>query len=97
MAKKICIIIPTYGYPSALEDCLNSILNIDYPHLEIIIIDDGLEDDAIKILDKFKDRIKILMSNSRGPSYARNLAAKSTDADFPNCDHNSLRYNKLYW
>lgn len=82
MLNKACVIIPAKGKPEKLQECIKSILTLDYPNLEIIVVDDGLEEAGIKILDNFKGRIKILKSNSRGPSYARNLAALNTDAEF---------------
>jgi cellulose synthase/poly-beta-1,6-N-acetylglucosamine synthase-like glycosyltransferase len=80
--NKACVIIPAKGKPEKLQECIKSILTLDYPNLEIIVVDDGLEEAGIKILDNFKGKIKILKSNSCGPSYARNLAALNSDAEF---------------
>ena len=80
MEEKICVIIPARGRAEKIERCIRSILEVRYPKTEIIIVDDGLGGDPLRLLDNFKDRIKIFKSGLKGPSYARNLAAKNTDA-----------------
>jgi len=82
MERKICVIISARGYPSTLAECLNSILNLNYASLEVIFVDDGLGKSSLEVLGRFEDKIRVLESDSRGPSYARNLAAKNTDAEF---------------
>jgi cellulose synthase/poly-beta-1,6-N-acetylglucosamine synthase-like glycosyltransferase len=82
MLNRVCVIIPAKGKPDRLKECIDSISGLDYADLEVIVVDDGLEEAGIKILDGFKGRIKILKSNSRGPSYARNLAAKNTTTEY---------------
>lgn len=78
---KIAVIIPVCGAWPDLTACLDSALALDYPNFEIIVVDDGLTDSALSGLAKYKDRIKLLESGARGPSFARNLAAKHTDSE----------------
>lgn len=82
MQKKICAIVPAKGSAENIDKCIESILNTGYPYLDIIVVDDGLTDCAIERLTRLRNRIRILKSNSGGPSYARNLAAGETDAEF---------------
>jgi len=82
MHEKVCVIIPGRGRQEKIEKCLSSVTGQGYPELEIIVVDDGLGEDALQVLDKFKDKIKVLKSNRRGPGFSRNLAAKFTDAEF---------------
>ncbi|MGD0335590.1 MAG: glycosyltransferase [Candidatus Omnitrophota bacterium] len=81
MSKKVAVIVPAKGIPNHLAKCLDSLLNLDYPDYEIIIVDDGIDGVIPASLMDFKGRIKILKSDSRGPSFARNLAAQNTDAE----------------
>lgn len=80
--SKIAVIIPSRYKPLHLEKCIKSFLNLDYPNFEVIIADDGLDSEPKNILRKYEDRIKNLNSYSKGPSFARNLAVKNTDAEF---------------
>ena len=81
MEKKICVIVPMKNGREYILKCLCSLANLDYSNFEVIIVDDGIEK---QLLEKIKEQysFKILRSNSQGPSYARNLAAKHTDAEF---------------
>ena len=51
--KKISIIIPVYGVEKYIKQCLESVINQSYKNLEIIIINDGTEDDSMKIVEKY--------------------------------------------
>ena len=79
---KISVIIPVKGDWPHLEACVRSILNLNYLNFDIIVVDDGLSGEAISSLEKYKNKMGILASGGKGPSYARNLAVKNTDAEF---------------
>ncbi|MDD5644727.1 MAG: glycosyltransferase [bacterium] len=80
--KKICVIVPAKGESKNIIDCVTSLLNLECDDLEIVLVNDGLQESGLSALDKFKGKIKILDSKSKGPSFARNLAAKNTTADY---------------
>lgn len=82
---KISIIIPVYNTGKYLEKCLNSIITQSLKDIEIICIDDGSEDDSLKILQSFakKDsRIKVLTQKNQGQSVARNVGIKKAQGDY---------------
>jgi len=79
---RVAVIIPVRGKAIYLKKCLDSIFSLNYKDLEVIVVDDGIDDDSKDILDNFKDKIKILNSHFKGPSFARNLAVNSTNAEF---------------
>ncbi len=54
----ISVCVPVYNNEATLEKTLGSILNQDYPNFEIIIIDDKSLDSSIKIVEKYKDKLK---------------------------------------
>lgn len=56
----VSVLINNYNYARFLDDCLNSVLNQTYSNIEIIVYDDGSSDDSIRVLEKYKDKIKIL-------------------------------------
>ncbi|MCM8786796.1 MAG: glycosyltransferase [Candidatus Omnitrophica bacterium] len=82
MQKKVAIIIPAKGKATYLIKCIQSVLEVNYYLKEIFIVDDGLDKDVLAKLLAFKGKIRILNSQGRGPSFARNLAAKFSDAEF---------------
>ena len=82
MQPKICVIIPCRGAGETLERCVQSILDCDYPGKDIVVVDDGLDPLIRRKLYSFGGAVRVLESLSRGPSYARNLAAGATEADY---------------
>jgi len=72
----VSVVIPVYKAAEFLEEALESVLAQDYPHLDIIVVDDGSSDDSLAILQRFADRIRILTQQNRGPAAARNLGVR---------------------
>ena len=75
----ISIIIPVYNHAKELIFCLDSILQQDFPELEVIIVDDGSQDNLQKVLDKQKEkfnkrniRLKTIHQDNKGANSARN-------------------------
>ena len=77
----VSIIIPAKNAESTIRKCLNSILHVDYPSYELIVIDDGSTDNTPKILSEYKD-IKTITTRGIGPSKARNIAAKEAKGEY---------------
>lgn len=53
MDDKISVIVPTYNNAPWLPKCLESIRNQTYSNLEILVIDDGSQDETWEILQTF--------------------------------------------
>ncbi|MBN3040655.1 MAG: glycosyltransferase [Candidatus Omnitrophica bacterium] len=81
MDKQVCVIVPVKRAGREFTNHIRSLLELDHHSYEIIIVDDGLEE-IPEALKQAKDRLLVLKSQSKGPSYARNLAAKSTQAQY---------------
>ncbi len=73
---KVSVIVPIYNSENELRRCLKSIVNQTYANLEIILINDGSQDDSSKICDEFasKDsRIRVVHNKNHGLSASKNL------------------------
>jgi len=78
---KVSIIIPTFNEAEVIGDCLQSLLKQTYQDLEIIIVDDGSNDNSkLKIqnskLDFEYQNFLFLEQEHKGAGAARNLGAK---------------------
>ena len=74
MKLDISLYIPVYNGESTIERVLKSALELDPGPNEIIVINDGSTDDTIKILNKFKNKIKIINNiQNKGLAYSRNI------------------------
>ncbi len=77
--QMISIIIPVYNSSKFLDMCLKSVINQTYSNLEIILIDDGSNDDSGYICDKYAaydNRIRVIHQGNKGVSNARNAGLK---------------------
>ncbi len=73
---KISVIVPVYNTENYLAKCIESILSQTESNFELLLIDDGSNDDSGKICDEYalKDsRIKVFHKENAGVSAARNL------------------------
>lgn len=82
--KPFSIIVSTYNREGYLKKCIASLLEIDYPTFEIIIVNDGSTDGTKKFLDVTNhDKIKTIHhEHNQGLSIARNSGIKQAAYDF---------------
>lgn len=80
---KISIIIPLYNKEKTIYSTIDSILKQSFKNFEVIILDDGSEDNSPKIVKSFKDeRIKYFKQSNTGAANTRNNACKFSNGDF---------------
>ena len=81
--KKLSILIPAYNVENYIEECVNSVLDLD-TNYEIIIINDGSTDNTLKILNKYKkyEYIKIINQNNMRISRTRNNLLKEAKGKY---------------
>lgn len=83
--NKISIIIPIYNSEKNLKKCLDSIVKQTYNNLEIILVDDGSNDNSLRIMKEYqmKDkRIKIIEKGNSGVSSSRNVGLINSTGEY---------------
>ena len=61
-AMKVSIITVCYNSAKTIEHTIKSVVGQDYGNIEYIIIDGGSTDGTLNILDRYKDKIDVLVS-----------------------------------
>lgn len=82
---KISIIIPIYNSEKYLRQCLNSVQSQTFADFEVLLINDGSNDNSGKICDEYaaKDtRIKVFHKENGGVSSARNLGIDEAEGEW---------------
>lgn len=71
----VSVIIPAYNAAATLPATLRSVIAQTYPHLEIIVVDDGSRDDTLVIAHSYAardQRIRVISQANAGVAAARN-------------------------
>ena len=77
MEPLISVIVPVYNVEDYLDQCMESIVGQTYPHLEILVVDDGSTDNSGILCDQWAardERISVIHQPNGGLSAARNTA-----------------------
>jgi glycosyltransferase involved in cell wall biosynthesis len=59
---RISIVTITYNSAATLEETIRSVTSQDYPALEYVIIDGGSTDGTLDIVQKYKEKIQVVVS-----------------------------------
>lgn len=81
----VSVVIPCFNHAAFLEETVLSVLASDYPSLEIVIVDDGSQDESVKIAQQLAEKhptIKAFQQVNQGPAAARNKGIKMASGSF---------------
>jgi len=82
--KKISVIIPTYNRAQLIERALQSVLDQEYPDLEVIVVDDCSTDNTEDVVNSINDpRIKFIKhTHNKGANAARNTGIRAASGKY---------------
>lgn len=78
-APLVSILVPCYNHQDFLDDCLQSILDQDYPRIELLICDDCSPDRSYEIISSYKARLEqklcrvVILRNESNCGVTKNL------------------------
>src|SRR5579872_5034629 len=79
----VSVVMPTYNSAKWVSETIDNLILQTYPHVELIVVDDGSQDDTVsivrkKLTDEFKHSWQIIeLGENRGPSAARNVGLRA--------------------
>ena len=82
MQKVVSVIIPAYNAAKTIVQTLESVLSQSYENLEIIVINDGSTDDTVDLLGVYRNNIKLISTENKGVSNARELGFKESNGEY---------------
>lgn len=82
-APFVSVIVPTHERPDRLAACLDSLLALEYPKYEIIVVDNApTTNTTVDLIKKLADsRIRYIREDRQGPSWARNCGIEASKAE----------------
>lgn len=81
-AGLVSVIIPAYNAAAYVAEAVDSVLAQDYPHVEVIVVNDGSKDNTLDVLRGYGDRIRVVDQANAGPPRARNAGLAAVRGEF---------------
>lgn len=75
---RVSIVIPAYNTEKYVGDCIESALAQTWPDIEVVVVDDGSTDGTPGVLARYSDRARVVRSDQRGVSSARNRGVEAS-------------------
>jgi O-antigen biosynthesis protein len=76
---KVSVIVCTFNGSRTLSQCLESLLRLDYPNYEVIVVNDGSTDATAQITQSYGFRL--ITTENRGLASARNTGLKAATGE----------------
>jgi cellulose synthase/poly-beta-1,6-N-acetylglucosamine synthase-like glycosyltransferase len=82
----VTFIVPAYNEEEYVEECIEGLLNQDYPgEIDIIAVNDGSTDSTLEKMKKFSDRIEIVDKENTGKASSMNQVLERVDTELVGC------------
>src|SRR5471030_2969495 len=78
------IIIPLYNRPQEIKELLETLTLQTYKQFEVLVIEDGSDDDADEIVNGFVDKLDIryFVKENEGQGFTRNFGFERAKGDY---------------
>lgn len=81
---KVSVIIPCYNHGRYLFEAITSVFNQSYKNIEVIVVNDGSNDNTEYVSTQF-ELVKYYKTENRGVSHARNYGIKKSTGEYIIC------------
>lgn len=81
----ISVVVPAYNAEQWMEACCHSVCEQSYSNLELIIVDDGSQDETLKIAQEAAtrdSRIRVIHTENGGVCRARNVGIDASSGEY---------------
>lgn len=83
--KKVSVIVPMYNSEDYIHDSLSSLLNQTYKNIEILVVDDGSDDESYSLVEKLVTQnktLKIIRNPDKGANAARKFGVEQATGEY---------------
>lgn len=82
MLPCVSVIMPCYNAELYVGEAIRSVLSQTYPHIELIVVDDGSTDGSLKIIQTYGDQLRLLTQTNQGAAAARNSGISAASGEY---------------
>lgn len=78
----VSVVIPTFNNAAMVGKAVESALAQTYPNVEVIVVDDGSEDDTSGALSAYQGKIEYIRKPNGGAGSARNAGVRASSGEW---------------
>lgn len=78
---RLSVVIPNFNYGRFLAQAIDSVLALDWPDVEVIVVDDGSTDDSRHVIERYGRRIRSHFQPNRGQLEACNVGFEMSSGE----------------
>jgi Glycosyltransferases involved in cell wall biogenesis len=78
---RISVVITNFNYGDRVGAAIDSALAIEWPDMEVIVVDDGSTDQSPMVINEYGDRIKAVLKTNGGQNSAANVGFSKSTGD----------------
>lgn len=81
----VSVLVPAYNVEKYLPQCLDSIVNQTYQHLQVVVVDDGSKDNTLSIAQEYAAKysfVEVYHQENAGVATARNNLLSHVKGDY---------------
>lgn len=75
------VVIPCFNQAHFLGEAIESVLAQTYPHVEVVVVDDGSTDNTAAVVERYPS-VRYIRQSNQGVSEARNTGLRITNGDY---------------
>jgi glycosyltransferase involved in cell wall biosynthesis len=76
----VSVVVPCFNQAAFLPEAIESVLDQTYPVIELVVVDDGSDDNTAAIVGRY-DQARYLRQSNRGAPSARNLGLRESGGE----------------
>jgi glycosyltransferase involved in cell wall biosynthesis len=82
MPPTVSVVIPTYNRAHCVGEAIDSVLAQSYKDFELLVVDDGSNDDTQQVLDSYGSHLTVIRRPNGGASAARNSGIRAAKGEW---------------
>jgi len=81
-APLVSVVIPAYNCGSFISDALDSVVDQNYPALEVLVVDDGSTDETCDVVARYGSAVTLIRQRNAGAAVARNEGMRRAHGEY---------------
>jgi glycosyltransferase involved in cell wall biosynthesis len=78
----VSVVVPCFNTARFVEEAVASALSQTYPHVEVVVVNDGSTDDFDRVIEPYRTSIRVIDQPNAGLAAARNRGVRESRGEF---------------